>query len=142
MATDGQLFGGDRLQVVPELLDAVRDEHDLNFEKVFLFGISNGGISALETASRYSETFHSVTVAPGLLRSSSRLSQLSTLPVNVIVGERDGRWTEAGTELVRQLKALEGDANLTVIPGAGHGAFHEVSYRQFQTLLTRATGLR
>ncbi len=141
-AKDRQLFVGDRLQIVPELLNTVRERHGLNFDKVFLFGVSNGGISALESAAQYPDLFHSVTVAPGLLRSSGLIGRLSNLPVNVIVGEHDGRWTEGGTELVRQLNAQGGNADLMVVPGAGHGAFHEIDYRQFVGRLTRATGMR
>jgi 2-succinyl-6-hydroxy-2,4-cyclohexadiene-1-carboxylate synthase len=39
------------------------------------------------------------------------------MPVNVVAGERDGRYVALGRRLAEALP----DATLTVVPGAGHG---------------------
>jgi 2-succinyl-6-hydroxy-2,4-cyclohexadiene-1-carboxylate synthase len=46
-----------------------------------------------------------------------RLGELDGVPVTVIAGERDGRYTAIGRRLVAALP----DARLLVVPGAGHG---------------------
>ena len=46
-----------------------------------------------------------------------RLGELAELPVTIIAGERDGRYTSLGRRIAG---ALPG-ARLLVVPGAGHG---------------------
>jgi 2-succinyl-6-hydroxy-2,4-cyclohexadiene-1-carboxylate synthase len=46
-----------------------------------------------------------------------RLPELDGMPVTIIVGERDGRYTATG----RRLAAALPGARLLVVPGAGHG---------------------
>jgi 2-succinyl-6-hydroxy-2,4-cyclohexadiene-1-carboxylate synthase len=46
-----------------------------------------------------------------------RLSELDGMPVTIIAGERDGRYTATG----RRLAAALPSARMLVVPGAGHG---------------------
>jgi 2-succinyl-6-hydroxy-2,4-cyclohexadiene-1-carboxylate synthase len=46
-----------------------------------------------------------------------RLSELDGLPVTIIAGERDGRYTATGRRLAAALRG----ARMLVVPGAGHG---------------------
>lgn len=131
------LFFGENRTLIPELLTAVEAKLGAEFEPVTLFGISNGGISALESAAHYPELYRSVTVLPGVLRSRSRMDALASLPVNVMVGSQDGGWLTGGRQLVRDLNARGGNAQLTIIQGAGHAAFRQVSYESLMAHVNR-----
>ncbi len=136
VAPSGGQFIRRHLPLVTEFLAAARARHSVPDGPVRLFGMSNGGISALETAARHPELFSSVTVAPGYLRSTELVSALSALPVTVFVGEHDSGWLERGRALVRALEAEGGRARLHVVRGEGHEAGLTLSYEALRARLT------
>lgn len=135
-----RLFSGRGMGLLPMILDGVAKQYEVKLDKVFVFGVSNGGIAALEVAAHYPALFHSVTVMPGLLHSQHLLKNLTGLPVNIIVGEKDGFWTERGQGLVRDLNKNGGDAELSLIKGADHFAFRQVSYDYLIHRIMRSLG--
>jgi len=63
-----------------------------------------------------------------------RLAELDGMPVTIIVGERDGRYTATG----RRLAAALPDARLLIVPGAGHGLPREAPQAVAAAIATTA----
>jgi 2-succinyl-6-hydroxy-2,4-cyclohexadiene-1-carboxylate synthase len=63
-----------------------------------------------------------------------RLAELDGMPVTIIVGERDGRYTAIG----RRLAAALPGARLLVVPGAGHGLPREAPQAVAAAIATTA----
>jgi 2-succinyl-6-hydroxy-2,4-cyclohexadiene-1-carboxylate synthase len=63
-----------------------------------------------------------------------RLAELDGMPVTIIVGERDGRYTATG----RRLAAALPGARLLVVPGAGHGLPREAPQAVAAAIATTA----
>ena len=136
-APDKRLFVGPNLVWVPHLLEAMRKTYSIQFERVSVFGISNGGISALEAAARYPHLFHNVTVAPGLLLTDSRACKLSGVAVSLIVGEHDALWRDGAQTLAQQLDACGVEATLDVIPNGDHFAFQRIPFEMLHDKFLR-----
>jgi predicted esterase len=136
VAPEGGQFMRRHLPLVTEILSAARARHGISDGPVRLFGMSNGGISALEVAARHPDLFTSVTVAPGYLRSTELVGALSSLPVNVVAGERDSGWLERGRALVEGLREEGGRAHLRVVRGEGHEAGLTLEFRELRSYLT------
>jgi len=88
VAPSGRRFMGRNIGLVPHVLRAVKQKYDVQFDKVSLFGISNGGIGALESAVHFAELFRSVTVAPGMLMVKDQAAELGSLPLTLITHRR------------------------------------------------------
>ncbi|MFK7963074.1 MAG: hypothetical protein AB8C46_03810 [Burkholderiaceae bacterium] len=129
VAPSGRRFMGRNLGLVPHVLRAVKREYDVQFEKVSLFGISNGGIGALELAVHFTELFRSVTVAPGMLIVKDGIASLGSLPLTLVVGQNDALWLSEAKKLDQLLTARDQPARheLVVIPNAGHAAFESLT---------------
>ncbi len=136
VAPSGGQFMRRHLPLVTEFLSTARARHGIPDGPVRLFGMSNGGISALEAAARHPELFSSVTVAPGYLRSMELAPALSALPVVVVAGERDPSWLERGRALVDALRHEGGRARLRVVRGEGHEAGLTLGFRELRSYLT------
>jgi 2-succinyl-6-hydroxy-2,4-cyclohexadiene-1-carboxylate synthase len=63
-----------------------------------------------------------------------RLAELDGMPVTIIVGERDGRYTATGRRLAAALPA----ARLLIVPGAGHGLPREAPQAVAAAIATTA----
>ena len=121
-APDGRLFFKGAEFVLPGFMDHLLDAYPVEDGKFYLLGVSNGGISAFRAGILYPDRFRSITVVPGypLDPDAARLARLTELPVTMVVGARDGAWTERSQSTFEALTALGGDPHLVVVPDGDH----------------------
>lgn len=122
-APEGALFFDGSERLIPGFLDFVSSWVSPEGGAVHLSGISNGGISAFRVATENPDRFASVTVFPGFPRSDADVGALETLtsiPVNLFVGERDTGWVDPMTDAAERLTELGGDVTFEVFPDEGH----------------------
>lgn len=135
---DEKLFFQGAERYLPCFMDYFESQFHMTGEKYYLFGVSNGGISAFRIATLNPERFHSITVCPGWPKpaDAKRLDAILELPVNFLVGDMDTRWRKKAEEFSRKILEMDGDAVLELIPGQGHMAFHTISAaRLLQTFM-------
>lgn len=122
---DGKLFFQGPERYLPQIMDHIEEQVTLAGRKFYLFGVSNGGISAFRVATLHPTRFHSITVLPGWPKPADekRLDALMEMPVNFLVGELDDRWLEKSEVFHDRISSMGGDSSLEVIPGQGHIAF-------------------
>jgi len=129
-APEGEPFVSAGAKHLGPLVEALASRYAPDGAKFHLFGISNGGRSAFTAALASPERFHSMVVIPGVPRpeEAERFSELTHLPITLVVGSEDGGWTTASADAVAKLKELGGKAELVVIEGEGHRAFATVPF--------------
>ena len=132
------LFTGASHRRLPALLDHVAERYAVESGRWHLFGISNGGRSALVVGSAYPNRFRSVTVLPGALARPASLDVLGSTPVTFVVGSEDGGWVQSSRAAHRSLSQRGGNSRLVVLEGQGHAAFQTVAWEQLRAWLTRA----
>lgn len=122
---------------LPALMDHVAREHRLAAGGWSLFGISNGGRSALVIGPAYPERFRNLTVLPGAVRDPETLAPFGKRPVTWVVGSRDAGWVESSQRGHAWLSANGGQSELVVLDGLGHSAFQSVSFATLKGWITR-----
>ena len=139
VAADGKLFFQGSERYLPKIMDHIEGQVNLAGGKFYLFGVSNGGISAFRVATLNPDRFHSVTVLPGWPKPAdeNRLDTLLDTPINFLVGELDGRWRIKSEEFSRKIAAMGGDSTLQVIPGEGHLAFQVMQVQELMRIILR-----
>lgn len=133
-----KLFFQGAERYLPYFMDHLESQMYLAGGKFYLFGVSNGGISAFRAATLNPERFHSITVCPGWPKPAdvNRLETILNLPVNFLVGDMDTRWRIKSEDFSRKILDMGGDAMLELIPGEGHMAFQTISAaRLLQTFM-------
>lgn len=122
---DGKLFFQGSERYLTLFMDHVESRVNVAGGKFYLFGVSNGGISAFRVATLNPDRFHSLTVLPGWPKPADvkRLANILALPVNFLVGETDSRWRKKSEKFSTMILSMGGDAMLEIIPGEGHMAF-------------------
>jgi pimeloyl-ACP methyl ester carboxylesterase len=112
---------------LPHLMDHVAREHNVK-GAWYLFGISNGGRSALALAPAHPNRFRSVTVLPGAASNPALLAPLADIPVTLVVGSDDTAWLSQSQVAHDVIHAAGGNAELVVLQGQGHYAFKSVDW--------------
>jgi surfactin synthase thioesterase subunit len=139
VAPDGKLFFRGSERYLPYVMDDIETQLNLGGGKFYLFGVSNGGVSAFRLATLHPHRFHSVTVLPGWPKPADekRLDTLLNVPVNFLVGELDSRWRAKSELFSGKLAAMGGDATLEIIPGQGHMAFQAMQAQRLIQIIRR-----
>jgi predicted peptidase len=142
VAPDGKLFFQGSERYLPQIMDHIEGRVNLAGGKFYLFGVSNGGISAFRAATLNPERFHSITVLPGWPKPADeeRLDALTNMPINFLVGELDGRWRTKSELFSGKISSMGGDTTLEVIPGEGHMAFHSMQVQRLIQISQRNCG--
>lgn len=139
IAPDGKKFYQGSERYLPGLLDQVESQLKIAGDKFYLFGVSNGGISAFRIGTLSPQRFHSITVIPGWPKpvDEARLAAITHLPVNFIVGDQDPRWRAKSIEFHDRLIEMGGNSTLEIMPNQGHMVFQSYSVDQIINILTR-----
>lgn len=121
VSPDGEPFFGANGRLVPALVDALEKKAGIDGGTALIAGLSNGGIGAIEIASRYPGRFIGAIAIPGLPSNRMSVQGLKGLHVFLRIGAEDElKWGQhydvAVTELTRAGVKL--DARL--VPGAHH----------------------
>jgi pimeloyl-ACP methyl ester carboxylesterase len=123
VAPRGRLFFKGSEDVIPELLDLLQKQYQVEGGKFHLAGVSNGGLSAFRIAINWPERFHSLTALPGFPptdRDFQRLDRLEGLPIHMFAGSQDKQWVEEETRAHEKLTELEIPSTLEIFPDEGH----------------------
>ena len=136
---DGKLFFQGSERYLPYLMDQIQDDFQLEGDKFYLLGVSNGGNSSFRIATLHPERFHSMTVMPGWPKPAdeNRLETIVDIPVNFVVGEQDDRWLKKSEEFYKTLKKMGCDVTLEIVPSEGHMVFHSYPLDKLEKLLIR-----
>ena len=134
-----QLYFKGAEQYLPALMDHIAGRYPVRDGKFYVFGISNGGISAFRLAVLHPDRVHSITVIPGypVPLDFNRLGRIKDIPVSMIVGEQDGGWVEKSIAAQKRLEALGGNVSLEIVSRAGHRVFHQIAPEKVLDLMLR-----
>jgi len=114
-------FFGTSGERIPEVIASLQKSTDIQPGKALLVGVSNGGSSALELASRHPDNYYGVVAVPGIIKDESKIGQFNGLPVYVRIGENDFlRWNKELPKLIRQLTDAGAKVNAKLEPNANH----------------------
>ncbi len=124
MAVDGKSwFSGPEVHL-PALIAQLESEFSIEYGRVHVAGISNGGRSAMRVVGLYPEIAHSLTVLPGMPASEedwTRLQNLAHLPISMYVGGNDEAWLDGARRTESALGQMGApDVQLSILEGQGH----------------------
>jgi pimeloyl-ACP methyl ester carboxylesterase len=91
--------------------------------KVYLAGVSNGGLSAFHAAITHPELVHALLVLPGYPPGEDdheHLKALRGIPVTMLVGAEDAHWVARMEDARAALTAAGGTVTLRTMPGEAH----------------------
>jgi len=121
---DGWLFfEDDGAKIFPEFLERFLRDYKIQDNKLHVAGNSNGGLSAFHIAASHPKYFWSVTGFPGYIfePTPEQSRALSTLCINMHVGELDKQWREAMEPQAKEFAAQKMKVRIIVEAGQGHG---------------------
>lgn len=114
-------FFGTSGERIPEVIARLQESPFIETGKALLVGVSNGGSSALELASRHPENYYGVVAVPGIIKDEEKIGQFDGLPVYVRIGEKDFlRWNNELPKLISQLTNAGAQVNAKLEPNANH----------------------
>ncbi len=137
IAPEGELLRGGNLAKVMQLVDHVEKTYEVEYGRVHVAGVSNGGRTALGLALGYADRFASLSLLPGMEEGvgETQLAELARLPLAMYVGGEDAGWVEAMTEMAATLTGLGfPPARFTVFEGEGHTPESLTGKTLFRTL--------
>ncbi len=137
IAPEGERLNGANLDRVMALVDHVEAAFEVEYGRVHVAGISNGGRTALELGLGHANRFASLSLLPGMLEDldDARLEALRRLPLAMYVGSDDSAWLDPMRSIAAKLEALGcPPARFTVFEGEGHTPESLTGATLFQTL--------
>jgi len=123
IASGGASFYEGGETAVPELMDWIEANFNVEGGRFHCAGMSAGGFSAFRIAIDYPDRVHSVLAFPGYPtdpQDENRLDRLMDIPVVMYVGQLDTEWVEAMDTFHDQMTAAGVDAVYNVLPLEEH----------------------
>ncbi len=121
VSPNSQSFWGENALKVSELIGVLKARDDIADGPVLLMGISNGGISSLEIASRNPQGYRGVIAVPALASNASQLEALQDFPVFLRIGSEDQLgWGRRFDDTVAVLEQAGVRLNARLLPNTGH----------------------
>jgi len=121
VSPDGQSFWGGNADKVRQLIALLKQRDDIADGPVLLMGISNGGISSLEIASRHVNEYLGVIAVPALASNTASLRTLKDFPVYLRIGSEDRLgWANRYDETVAVLENAGVKLDARLLQGTGH----------------------
>ncbi len=118
---DSSSFGGESGSKIPEVIAILQQDAEIKSGKTLLVGVSTGGSSALEIASKSPENFLAVVAVPGRIKNAAALPPLHGLPVFLRIAENDYfRWHKSLPRMVAQLTAAGAKVNAALVAEGRH----------------------
>ncbi len=116
---EGLFFQGGS-KVFPAFIQKILADYKVRGGKLFIAGVSNGGISAFYVASHYPQYFYSVTGFPGYLPDTALADRLNGLCIHMYAGEKDTGWVSIETGQAKDFRAKGYKVTFSVEKGEGH----------------------
>ena len=111
-------------QLYPLIMDAVRDEWNVDAKRIYLFGVSAGGYTVFDAGMFDSTFFAAGGVFAAVIASDyDWILQRATrkIPIAIYIGDHDEFFTVAQAQGTRDLLAGNGfPVQLTIFPNLGH----------------------
>jgi predicted peptidase len=105
------------------LLDEIKANHPVDPGRIYLTGLSMGGMGVWELAARYPDRFAALIPICGI-GGPWFASRLAEIPVWAFHNEDDQAVPVSGTtEVVEAIKAAGGNARMTIKPTGGHDSW-------------------
>jgi predicted esterase len=121
VSPNGQSFWGENGGKVYDLVATLKQRDDIADGPVLLMGISNGGISSLDIASRSPGNYLGIIAVPALASDSPQLAALKDFPVFLRIGSEDRLgWGSRFDDTVRVLERAEVVLDAQLLHGTGH----------------------
>ena len=105
------------------MLEKTKKEYPIDDDRIYLFGISGGGSSALQMLNEHSDLFAAAAVAGAGGCPSSFLPQIAKTPLWAFHGKEDRCPFTGIQEVVEGVRELGGSAALTLYDKTGHHAW-------------------
>lgn len=121
VSPDANAFFGKSGERIPQVIEHLQQEPNIESGKSLLVGVSNGGSSALAIASHDPEEYYGVVAVPGIIKEGQSIGDFHDLPVYVRIGENDFLgWNRQLPLLERQLSLAGAQVNAKLELGANH----------------------
>lgn len=119
---DPQNLGELSEQDVMNVLRIVRDDQQIDGDRIFLYGHSMGGGGSLHLAMKYPEIWAGMTlIAPAAWTGQERLKNARQIPAFIVQGDQDRLVSvKLVRDWVRRMQELEMDVDYREIAGGGH----------------------
>ena len=137
IAPEGEMLRGENLARVLELVDHVETTYEVEYGRLHVAGVSNGGRSGLELALGHAERFASLSLLPGMQPDldGTKLAALARLPLAMYVGGDDAGWVGPMQAMSDELIKLgHPPARFTIFEGEGHTPESLTGRALFETL--------
>ncbi len=120
VSPNGQSFWDENGEKVRQLITIIKARNEVQSGPVLLAGISNGGSSSLEMASRHPQEYLGVVAVPGLAVDST-LRPLRNFPVYLRIGSEDQLgWANRFAPQVDAMNRNGVSVNALLMQGEGH----------------------
>lgn len=121
VSPNGQSFWGENGGKVYDLIATLKKRDDIADGPVLLMGISNGGISSLDIASRSPRDYLGIIAVPALASDSPQLAALENFPVFLRIGSEDRLgWGSRFNDTLRVLERAGVVLDAKLLQGTGH----------------------
>ncbi len=123
IAPEGEMLRGENIERVLALVDHVEKTYDVEYGRVHVAGVSNGGRTGLELGLKHADRFASLSLLPGMQEGvdAEKLAALSRLPLAMYVGGDDAGWVGPMKAMAASLSELgHPPARFTIFEGEGH----------------------
>jgi predicted peptidase len=111
------------------MLDAALRQYNLDADRVYLTGLSQGGHGAWVLAARHPERWAAIAPICGYGDPKAIAEPIKSLPVWCFHGDGDQAVPVAQSQaIVAAIKAAGGEPKLTIYPGVGHNSWDK-AYR-------------
>lgn len=121
VSPDANSFFGKNGEKIPKVVDRLQESNAIEKGKSLLVGVSNGGSSAIEIASRDPEKYYGVVAVPGIIKDKRAIADLKGLPLYIRIGEKDYlRWNRQLPSMIKLLEGAGANVNAELVPGESH----------------------
>ncbi|MDT8397753.1 MAG: hypothetical protein RQ899_03975 [Pseudomonadales bacterium] len=121
VSPNGQSFWGDNAEKVRQLISVIKAREAVDKGPVLLVGVSNGGISALEIASRHPQEYLGVVAVPAIASDASQLHFPQNFPVYLRIGSNDRlAWNTRFDTTVQTLSEAGAKVDALLLEGFPH----------------------
>jgi predicted peptidase len=108
---------------VMNVLEIVREEYNVDPDRIYLMGHSMGGMGTYVLGQKYADTWAAIAVMSGTLADATySLERLRNVAVMLSAGEQETAVVEAARAQIETLNGLGITTSLFVAPGASHGS--------------------
>ncbi|MCB1670185.1 MAG: dienelactone hydrolase family protein [Gammaproteobacteria bacterium] len=121
VSPEGLSFVGDSENNISQVITELQKDEAIRVGRTLLLGVSSGGSSALEIASKNPAAYHGVVAVPGRIKQSGPLPALDGLPIFLRVAEKDYfRWNKQMPDMTQRLVSAGARVDAALVPDARH----------------------